>query len=70
MYRLTEAGLEELRLWISRLVERWPARDELLLKLLFGRPAGPAHLRATVKRMRAERGTVPEERGSRTSRTG
>ena len=54
VYRLTEAGLEELRRWIVRPVERRPVRDELLLKLFFGRHVGAEHLRATVEQMRGE----------------
>lgn len=53
-YRLTEAGLEELRGWLGLPVERRPARDELLLKLFFGQHVDPATLRALVEEMRAE----------------
>jgi DNA-binding PadR family transcriptional regulator len=54
VYQLTEAGFEELRKWIARPVERRPARDEMLLKLFFGRHVAPGRLRETVKVMRAE----------------
>jgi DNA-binding PadR family transcriptional regulator len=41
VYRLTDAGREELRRWLDRPPERLELRDEGLLKLFFAGAAGP-----------------------------
>ena len=61
VYRLTGAGMEKLRAWISDPVHRRPVRDQLLLKLFFGRHVAPGYLRATVEQFRAEQVRLVEE---------
>ncbi len=52
LFRLTAAGLDELRSWIVRPVRQRPVRDELLLKLFFGRHVEASDLRSIVERAR------------------
>lgn len=37
LYRITDSGLEELRLWLEEPVKESQPRNELLLKLFFGK---------------------------------
>ena len=53
LYTLTDAGLAELRRWLGKPVVPQPSRNELLLKLFFGRYADPDQLVAVVERARA-----------------
>ena len=56
-YSITDAGRDELRRWLAEPVAMPPPRNELLLKLFFGRPAGRdasiAHVRAFAGEQRA-----------------
>ena len=60
-YAITDAGREELRRWLAESVAVAPPRNELLLKLFFGRAgertASIAHVRAFAaeQQVRAER---------------
>ena len=71
---VTEAGLDELRGWVAEPPRLRPVRNELLLKIFFGRHVSAARLAETVERARreqahalealraAERGSSPEDR--------
>lgn len=56
-YSITDAGRDELRRWLAEPVAMPPPRNELLLKLFFGRAAGRdasiAHVRAFAGEQRA-----------------
>ena len=76
VYSITAAGLEELRRWVAGPVASQPRRNELLLKLFFGRHVPAAHLVALLERAReqqardlaayvaAEEQVPPEDRAS------
>jgi PadR family transcriptional regulator AphA len=67
VYRLTDAGREELRRWLDRAPERLELRDEGLLKLFFAGAAEPgravemieAKRRLTEEKLRALREIEP-----------
>ena len=52
IYRLTEAGWDELRRWLVQPVTPQPSRNELLLKLFFGRHVPAAGLTRVVQAFR------------------
>ena len=52
VYTLTGAGIAELRDWLARPVEPQPSRNELLLKLFFGRFIPDADLLRVVQDVR------------------
>jgi DNA-binding PadR family transcriptional regulator len=54
-YAITEAGRAELARWLGEPTAKRPPRNELLLKLFFGRYAKPAELRRHLEEFRAER---------------
>jgi len=58
VYTITDAGREELRAWLRRPAPPSPNRNELLLKLFFGRQVSDADLVAVVEdyRVRWARG--------------
>jgi DNA-binding PadR family transcriptional regulator len=53
VYRLTEAGREELRRWLAAPPEIPQPRDPLLVKVFFGRKTDPEVLAAHLKMWRA-----------------
>ncbi len=53
VYTLTAAGRAALHAWLAEPVEPQPARLEILLKLFFGRHAGPAVNRRHLEQFRA-----------------
>lgn len=55
VYSITAAGLEELRTWAEGPLEERPQRNELLLRLFFGRQATNVHLIALVEDARERR---------------
>jgi len=52
VYTLTDKGLEELRIWLTEPIEHTVERNELLLKLLFGRQNSIAANIEHVKQLR------------------
>jgi DNA-binding PadR family transcriptional regulator len=54
-YAITETGRAELAHWLAEPTAKRPPRNELLLKLFFGRYARPAELRRQLEEFRAER---------------
>jgi DNA-binding PadR family transcriptional regulator len=63
LYTLTAAGRERLRTWLAEPPRPQPPRNELLLKLFFGRQAPPGACAAHLRRLRVqqERMTVTLE---------
>lgn len=65
-YRLTASGREELARWLAEPVQPPRPRNELLLKLFFGRHAGPGviaeHILAFRRRIEADRARYAEIR--------
>jgi DNA-binding PadR family transcriptional regulator len=57
-YAITEAGRAELARWLGEATAPRPPRNELLLKLFFGRYAKPAELRRQLESYRAERAAL------------
>lgn len=53
IYSITEDGLAELREWLVSPVEVTPPRNELLLKVFFGRHSGPGAVRDVLVDYRA-----------------
>jgi DNA-binding PadR family transcriptional regulator len=65
-YAITEAGRVELTRWLAEPTAPRPPRNELLLKLFFGRYAKPAELRRHLEKFRAERAAeAARHRGTR-----
>jgi PadR family transcriptional regulator AphA len=65
-YAITEAGRAELGRWLAEPTAPRPPRNELLLKLFFGRYAKPAELRRHLEKFRAERvAEAARHRGTR-----
>jgi PadR family transcriptional regulator AphA len=65
-YAITEAGRAELARWLTEPAAPRPPRNELLLKLFFGRYAKPAELRRHLEKFRAERvAEAARHRGTR-----
>lgn len=54
VYRITDAGRERLRAWLERPPDAVPPRNELLLKLFFGRRAPAGSSRRHVEAFRGE----------------
>ncbi|HSJ23275.1 MAG TPA: PadR family transcriptional regulator [Longimicrobiales bacterium] len=52
VYRITEAGRRELAAWLAEPVQQEPQRNELLLKLIYGRSTTPAVLQGHVQSFR------------------
>ncbi len=52
VYTVTDAGIEELRHWLVKPVELQPSRNELLLKLFFGRYVPAQELVEVVSKFR------------------
>ncbi len=61
VYTITEAGLEELRRWVASPLEPEPMRNELVLRIFFGRHASTARLIQMVEMVREERARALEE---------
>lgn len=57
-YAITEAGRAELARWLAEPTAPRPPRNELLLKLFFGRYAKPAELQRHLETFRAERAAL------------
>ena len=57
-YAITAAGRAELARWLAAPVEPRPLRNELLLKLFFGRQAEPAAARRHLEKYRDERAAL------------
>ena len=57
-YAITAAGRAELARWVAAPVEPRPLRNELLLKLFFGRQAEPAAARRHLENYRDERAAL------------
>jgi DNA-binding PadR family transcriptional regulator len=54
LYTLTAAGRARLRTWLSEPPKPQPPRNELLLKLFFGRQAAPGACAAHLRRLRVQ----------------
>jgi PadR family transcriptional regulator, regulatory protein AphA len=54
LYALTTAGRERLRTWLAEPPKPQPPRNELLLKLFFGRQAPPGACAAHLRRLRVQ----------------
>ena len=54
LYTLTAAGRARLRMWLSEPPKPQPPRNELLLKLFFGRHASPGVCAAHLRRLRVQ----------------
>jgi PadR family transcriptional regulator AphA len=54
LYTLTSAGRARLRTWLSEPPKPQPPRNELLLKLFFGRQAAPAACAGHLRRLRVQ----------------
>ena len=54
LYTLTAAGRARLRTWLSEPPKPQPPRNELLLKLFFGRHAPPGACAAHLRRLRVQ----------------
>ena len=54
LYTLTAAGRAQLREWLSEPPKPQPPRNEMLLKLFFGRHAPPGTCAAHVRRLRVQ----------------
>ncbi len=52
VYAITQAGSDELRIWLKAPIEAAVERNELLLKLFFGRQLAPADNLAHLHRFR------------------
>lgn len=52
VYSITEAGLEELRTWAEGPLDERPQRNELLLRLFFGRRVPKERLIGLVEEAR------------------
>lgn len=67
LYRITEAGLEELRLWLEEPVQESKPRNELLLKLFFGKRVRPdtsiGHLESFMEDLEERRAVLEGIRG-------
>ena len=61
VYTVTEAGLEELSRWVASPLDPEPMRNELVLRIFFGRHAPTARLIQMVERVREERARVLKE---------
>jgi PadR family transcriptional regulator AphA len=61
VYTITEAGLEELRRWVAGPIEPRPRRNELLLKLFFGRHVPASHFVGVVEQVREQQARALEE---------
>lgn len=61
VYTITDEGMEQLRNWLAEPVEPSPPRNELLLKLFFGRYSSPTALSGVVAAYR-ERAAAALER--------
>lgn len=54
VYTITDAGLAALRRWVAGPIAPRPRRNELLLKLFFGRHVSAAHFVAVVEEIREQ----------------
>jgi PadR family transcriptional regulator AphA len=54
LYTITAAGRARLRSWLSEPPRPQPPRNELLLKLFFGREAAPGSCAAHIRRLRVQ----------------
>lgn len=67
LYRITDLGLEELRIWLEEPVKESQPRNELLLKLFFGKRVDSrvsiGHLQSYVEELQERQGVLETIQG-------